>query len=327
VLTRIGWLSVLLVLARATQAGTAHAEDRAVRLEYAAHQGCPDAVVFFWNTQQRTSHLRPVNDVGAPLVKVTITRKNSASVGILALSGPGVTAMDRRVEAATCDEVVSALALVIVLAFDPDALDAAPPVVAPARSPAPVAAPSVPGAARVVSIPRRERAAAGIRATATTGIAPGLRPTFGPFLAYQSLRDRLVRPRIELGVAIAPDATMATESGEATLGSVGAHLQGCPLEWQLTSFLTAAPCLQISVARLTGEGDPSLEVQHVQKRWWAAGSAVAAFRFSFAERLFLQASAAIGLTLVRAEFVLDGKEAYAVPSVAGEMAFGAGTHF
>jgi hypothetical protein len=305
----------------------ARAEDaaRPVQLTYETHPGCPDALYFFWNTEQRTNRIRPAapGELAAS-VSVTIERRNGQSAGTLEVEGDGVPGFTRAVEANTCSDVVQAMALVLALAFDPDALAGAPA----APEPAPVAAVRAPRVRAPVAEPRHERAAAGLQGAFLGAIAPSLRPVAGVFVAYQSLLAPVLRPRVELSLWLSPDDDFRGPSGRVTLGFLGAQLTACPVGARFGGGrFEAMPCVAFAAGQLVGEGDPALPVQHLERRVWSAVMAQGSLRWEITDRLFLQASSAVGVTLTRAEFVLDGARAYRVTPLTGELALGAGVHF
>src|SRR5579871_4186983 len=141
----VGTLAALVGAPLAAQA--APADEHAIRLEYAAHDGCPDALGFFWYVRARTQHLRlAAEGEPADLAKITIVRNAERSVGTLELPPFEGRPFSREVEAPTCADVVLALSLVVALAYDPDATTTFPSTVTapPAPEAAPIPPPSPP---------------------------------------------------------------------------------------------------------------------------------------------------------------------------------------
>src|SRR5882672_9996519 len=84
-------------------------EQTPIRLQYSAHDGCPDSVAFFRFVQARTQRIR----LAAPgelaeTATIVIERGESGSAGTLELPPLDNRPFSRRVEARTCDEVVLA---------------------------------------------------------------------------------------------------------------------------------------------------------------------------------------------------------------------------
>src|SRR5438477_2320046 len=87
--------------------------EHPVRLQYSAHPECPDAFGFFAHVRARTQRVRLAAPTEpAELAVIDITRTPSSSVGTLELPPLDGHPFTRRVEAATCQEVVLALSLV-----------------------------------------------------------------------------------------------------------------------------------------------------------------------------------------------------------------------
>jgi hypothetical protein len=134
-----------------------------LRIHYDAPASCRAAEAFLDEVRARTSLARVARpDEAAIELSVRIVRRGAASQGHLTL-GEGSFRVDRRIEGASCDEVVSALALVTALALDPnaslsptpsrnapDAPDAPDPPLAPSPPPAPPVAPKTVAPAPVV---------------------------------------------------------------------------------------------------------------------------------------------------------------------------------
>jgi hypothetical protein len=109
---------MLAMAAAALWAAEARGEPPPIRVDYLAHEGCPAADVFLDEIHWRTLLAR-VAEPGeeALLVQARVTRRGVVSSGRLSL-GEGKA---RTIEGPSCDEVVSALALITALAIAPAA--------------------------------------------------------------------------------------------------------------------------------------------------------------------------------------------------------------
>jgi hypothetical protein len=132
-------------------ASPARADKEAIALEYEAMAGCPDRVKFVEQVHALTSKAEIVSDESAAHRKfeIRVSRFANAVHGELTIDDHvGRTA--RSVSGASCDEVISALALATAIAVDPDALGAEPAASAsaavPTASPAPKPPPAKPPA-------------------------------------------------------------------------------------------------------------------------------------------------------------------------------------
>src|SRR4249920_705061 len=130
--------AVAMVVGAPLAAHAAPADEHPIRLEYAAHEGCPDALGFFWYVRARTQRVRlAAQGETADLAKISIVRSGPRSVGTLELPPFEGRPFSREVEAPTCADVVLALSLVVALAYDPDATTTFPSTVTAPPGPAP----------------------------------------------------------------------------------------------------------------------------------------------------------------------------------------------
>jgi hypothetical protein len=108
-----------------------------VRVEFDAPTGCSDAEAFFAGVLARARHVHRARP-GETAVRLTVhvTRAGPRVRGELRVNEAGGEAETRRVDGATCAEVVQVLSLTAALAIDPTA------ELAPAAPEKPVAAPS-----------------------------------------------------------------------------------------------------------------------------------------------------------------------------------------
>jgi hypothetical protein len=106
----------------------ARAEKETIALDYQVGAGCPDRSQFVARVHTFTTKAEIVSDGGAPLRKfgVQVLRAGSAVHGELTIDDRGAKTT-RQVSGATCDEVISALALATAIAVDPGALGGASP--------------------------------------------------------------------------------------------------------------------------------------------------------------------------------------------------------
>jgi hypothetical protein len=121
-------LCAALAAALLCMALPARAEKETIALDYQVGAGCPDRAQFVRRVHTFTTKAEIVSDDGAPLRKfgVQVLRAGSAVHGELTIDDRGAKTT-RQVSGATCDEVISALALATAIAVDPDALGGASP--------------------------------------------------------------------------------------------------------------------------------------------------------------------------------------------------------
>lgn len=137
-----------LILALLCLTSPAFADKESILLDYVASGGCPDRAQFVERVRTFTTKAEVAIDDGAPRRKFGIHVARAAALvrGELTIDDRGAKTT-RTVSGATCDEVISALALATALAVDPDALgvepaaDPSPPPEPPPTPPKPPAPP------------------------------------------------------------------------------------------------------------------------------------------------------------------------------------------
>jgi hypothetical protein len=139
----------IVQLSLACVVAPAGADVEGVRLTYSADTDCPDEGRFSQAVTARTDRMRRAAE-GEPAraFVVNITRDTTAIRGALSITGLDGSVSKREVTGESCNEVVSALALITALAIDPQASIAPeplPPVAAPSSSGA------IPGVAPALS--------------------------------------------------------------------------------------------------------------------------------------------------------------------------------
>jgi len=137
----------LWALVALTQTGLAVSVP--VRVEFDAPSGCSDGEAFFAGVLARTRHVHRARP-GETAVRLTVrvTRVGARVHGELRVNEAGGDAETRRVDGATCAEVVQVLSLTAALAIDPTANLLGPAVPdKPPAAPSPVRAPPSAGAA------------------------------------------------------------------------------------------------------------------------------------------------------------------------------------
>jgi hypothetical protein len=324
------------------------AAQTAIHLQYAAHEGCPDAIGFFGYVRARTTHLRTAAmGESADIAKIDIVREGTQSVGTLELPPVDARPFTRRVDASSCEEVVLALSLVLALAYDPDAITtfaaevtapaapvpaapvAAAPTFAQGSAPPPVsmeAAPSPPVP------PARFGAAAGLAAYGSSGISPGASAQLAAFVEYGSNAERLWRPsgRVSLFFGIPERNLRPSQGGEAGLLFFGGQLSGCPLSLRITEGVSAVPCLGFDLGQIIGSGQGSADGDRTGSLWWIALEAIVRIRAVVTGPLFVELAGSGGVTLSpgRFQFVVQNQDVpiYKIPIGFGSFGIGLGVH-
>ncbi len=285
--------SAALILACLSTASPAYADNELIELDYRPGLGCPDRKQFLELVQAITSKMEIANDAGAPRRKfgIRVSRSGNLVNGELTIDDQAAQST-RSVVGATCDEVISALALATALAVDPDALGAPavavpePPPVAPIPAPEPpkppAAKPTPPtNAARGPAAPaRRDRPLfdLGVGARASDNLAP-----FAKLDLFAELGSTYYAPlELHFGVALGPQQHDRQTQFSDWLGWAGVGYRLADLEpvsvWAETS---------LELGRVQAQGRNISPASSADKAWAAVDVGLCA-RLDGPGRLFLQ---------------------------------------
>jgi len=315
---------------------TAHAdpESEPVRVDYSAPTTCPGKEAFLDGILGRTARARRANDTDrARVFVVAITEGGQESRGHLAIRAPDGAETEREVVGDTCEEVVSALALIAALAIDPHAKagPTAAPVTPPTAAPLNVAQPITP--ARAESPPHSEGAGretwhlgTSVGASVTGGIGPQL--AAGGALAIQLVAPRTwpVVPGASLGFERASSDASDSPRGTATFTWTVGFLEVCPLRGWLGP-VSLAPCARFEAGTLTGVGYDIVPSRSSTQAWAALGGAVRA-EWSFAGPLFVSLEGGLRAPFVQPTFFFEPDSVvYRPPDVAGAGSASLGAYF
>jgi hypothetical protein len=317
---------VLAALCRATTA-SADAEPEPIRLHYTAPAGCPTREAFVGRLKTRTTKFREaLEGEVARVFTVELASTGDAAKGRLTVGATDGSSATREVRAATCEQVEAALALVVAVAIDPQALlDPAPPNEPEPRPPTPAAPappPASPASAEITRPPEGSRPVAdrrpyhlamGLRWDEMSGITPLLRPVLRPFVEW-GMGGRTVAPSFRLSFAWTRNAHVAAGTNAADVSWYAARVEGCPLRIG-SEALSLAPCVTFDAGALRVAGEnPAVPAR--TRPWLSAGLDARAtarlWRWLFAE---LEAGAAAPWIKDRWVFA-DGTELHTAPPVA-----------
>lgn len=325
---------VLAVLGASGQAG-AQPEEEAVRFQYEAPSGCPDASSFTARVRLRT----PRGHEAAPgelarTFDVKVVAGAPGFVGTIGFLDDGGTPVSRRVGDEQCESVVDSLALITALALDatlrepePSSTDEADPA-PPARVTEPVAAPRAAAAIARPAPPVRRR-------------EPWLRSArVGVVGGYDSAIDALPlgllgqldgRSGVSLRLAAhyaTKDRTLA-DGRSAELRVVGLETSGCyaiPLQ-----ELVVSPCAWLDLGSLRAEGRKSAELPTASGDTilWASIGPELRVAWEPPVPFWVELRGALGFPLVRHRFQFRVPDAtvFSVPEETAAAGIGTGVRF
>lgn len=338
--------------AAAADPGAGHAPAGAMSFElrYSAPPGCPTREAAIELIRERAPGAR-FSPGARRVLEVRVTDAARGYTGALAVDAIA----EKQLAAARCDDLVTALALVIALAIDPDA---APPRAAPAGSaaapaegteidgaaatgaamapgaamaaPAPAATPGAAMAAPAAAVAPAVTAAApaathpwAIDATIGGSLATGVTPD--PLLAAR-LAARVTRSHLaaELALAAGHDSTRAAE-GSAAFTQIVARPAACRLRSARSLELGACAHAELGLVRATGD---DIVNARALTRLWAALGAHATLRWPARSRFFAQLQLGLTAPITRDRYrFMPGTVVHETAPVCGWLDLGLGVHF
>ena len=290
------YLSLLAVAASGLAAPDLAKEAKPVQVEFDAPTGCSGADAFFRSLSSRTDMVRQA-DGSEPhtTLQVRLTRTRGRVLGELRVVDDRGGTDTRKMQGATCDDVVQALSLTAALAMDPSAL-----LSAPATAPVPEAtglSGTETSAARLAANPlaTRNRSEADLR-KAVDDVSASNAATYVPRfeVGASTLGTTLLTSRANPGIAVSSRWTLDGQGVlRTTLGLAIAYLRNdamqspgpvqvsltegvataCPLRLS-ASILTFQPCALMAAGWFTASGRQGMHNYHVGHLWLSAGGSL-----------------------------------------------------
>jgi hypothetical protein len=319
--------------AEAPSPPSAEATSEPVTASVEGHIGCRDSEFFLQQIFARTSRARraAAGEAGRVFV-VRIVQRQATSTGTLDIRDVSGAQSHREVTAATCDEVMAALALVAALTIDPQAVTTPVPVPPPPTAPPeppPVTEPPKPKppppkrapepkTAPPDEVPKRDEAAgprrhvrlgALVAAEVMSGFAPdvALLPRAGIELEIEMARHSWLVPSLRLSAARGEHETDTIEGvGRASFVWTGARLEVCPVRAGTGVGPYARPCLGSDFAAVDASGRDLPDPKSATRPWIAPLASVrAGWRLPFGLAFELYAGGSF--PLVDDQFMFDDK--------------------
>lgn len=340
----------VVALALAATIRSVRADDLVpVQLEYAGPAGCPDADAFTREVLARAPRARLA--ANAERARALVARVKPAGAhgydGVLVVRDTGAAATERAVHAPSCDELVTALAVIAAMVIDPitaktgaiDAGSAAAEAAADAGPSVPPVAPDAgappsPGPLEPPAPQPRESAqdagpsndrwnvSAGAGGGAIGGSAPTLLFSVPLFFEVARSGNGVVEPALRL--RFERTATASTEDGAFSRTGGAADL--CPIALHGRS-LRAQPCARLELAALYAKGRDVEPVRSDLRPWFAFGP-IARARLELVAPLFLELEGGLLVAVVRDRFFVEpGTLVYRAPLVGATTAFAVGLVF
>jgi hypothetical protein len=313
--------------------------DEPVRFDYRAPPNCPDAETFATRVRERTARARlgERHELARTFVVEVRVEEGGGATARLSFVDSRGSPVVRSVRGQTCDEVVSAIALITALAIEAGPIVAGEPtsvVAPPPRTSAPPPEPLATAGKKERALRRPEPEAlawlAGIQAGVTTWLGPSPNLGVGVFgevgvYAGASARLTLLYSTSHELVALSDGAFR-----RADFTAFVARAEGCPYAAGLGGGFRFVPCLGFGLGLLEGQGDQ--ETVHPSKegrRFWAEVVPTLRFDWTVSDSLVFFAQGELGLPLVRRTFVFEGppQPVWEIPAAGAGAAFGMAWRF
>lgn len=332
------YAAIVLLL---TVAPPAKAQVEPIRITYSVYEGCPDETEFLRDFQGRTQRARlaPAAEA-ARSFDIRVTAESNGVRGILGITNADGSVSGREVTGESCNEVVSALALVAALAVDPSAASAlgsrtGPADSSPAISPLPstnaqpLGTPSVTAqnsageltvGATTRPMPSAPQSAAespfkkpagrslaiGVQAQSFMGLVPQSGFGGGVFLDVTGRAKGVLVPSIRTSFVVTAARVAFTDSVGADFNWFVARFEVCPLRFGpwVGFALSLCPASDVGFLRSSGRG---LQTNLTDVRPWLALSGFARLGWPQGDSFFVEVEGGplVPLTLSPYSFFYD----------------------
>lgn len=288
------------------------AAEPPARVRFDVQAPCTDARDFARRVGERTPRVLPSEDPSADVVEVAV--QGAAGTFRVTPAG-GEPSSERRLDGASCEEVVDALSLAVALTYDPEATIKPRPPPAPVTTSAATAPPPrvPPPPPAPPPAPPPLRASVGLLATA----AAARRLPIG-VLAFTDLATRRSSVRLAFGLRhVGVDVT--GRSADFTWALLVPDV--CP--WRFTSEpVEVSPCLGLAMGIVDAQPRDIAGASSFTRAWIAPKPALRV-RLALGASAALEAQLALEVPLVRGRYTFAGLTAYEIPVVVPSLAIGA----
>jgi hypothetical protein len=278
------------------------------RVEYSTGPQCEKLDRFSLELLARSRHLRPAAPGEYGFVfRIALYEERGQLRGRLSLREESGRETVRTVPGASCDEVVTALAVIAAVLVDSDAgLNRAPEPEAGARA----------QDAELGAL----SAGAGVGFLRQGGVAPSTRSGLGIEADIALETASLISPLFALSYNYTLSESVATPSGTASLKWWALRSSLCPVTWPLHGPLRLRACGIFDVGELEGTGERTELPATESMTWLALGGSGRLSVVPFAG-LALMLEAGLFAPLARDRFYFDPDQAettaFTVPSLGG----------
>jgi hypothetical protein len=342
----------MVAMASTATVHAVHADDLVpITIDYEGRPGCPDAEAFTREVLARAPRARVAASAERARSLVARVRPGGAHGldGVLAIRDGGGAPSERTVHAPSCDELVTALAIIAAVVIDPmtartGAADAGAPVSSEAAAPSttsadaapPLPEPTASPDATALPPPSRNSGAPqedewtlsfGAGVGLVGGAAPSVLLSVPVFVEVSRQLGGIIEPSARLRferTAIA--STDGRTGGGARFVRTGGAADLCPIALRARS-LRAQPCARAELAAMYATGRDVVPARSEVRPWFALGP-VLRVRLDIVGPLFAELEGALLVAAVRDRFYVEPTTlVYRPPAVGATTAFAVGLAF
>lgn len=302
------------VLAAMTASPRALAAEPATRVRFDVRAPCSDAKDFARRVGERTGRVTESDGAQGDLVEVTVGTATPAEGTFRVTPAGGEPSSERRMEGASCEEVVDALSLAVALTYDPEATFTPRPVAKPTAAPVPPPPRPAPAAPPPTPPPPPLpfRASMGVLATA----AAARRLPLG-LLAFTDVSTRRSSARLAFGLQRAK-VDVRGLSADFTWALIVPDV--CP--WRFGSGpLELSPCVGLAMGVVDAQPREISGAESFTRAWIAPKPALR-MRMAVGASVALEAQLALEVPLVRGRYTFANVTAYEIPPVMPSLGIG-----
>ena len=316
-----------------------------MRVTYAAPGVCPTESEFGERVRSRVQRARfaePGELARAFDVTVSVAPAEPSFLGHLEFIAADGQRAERNVAGATCDELVSSLALITALAIDDRAPEPEPTEMPPLPSPPPLAESTPPkkanpslGASPREAEPatahaRRVRWDVGLSAGALTWLTRDAEPSFGLFVAASPYESSWSLRLSAFDARQTRQVKRGSAEFSADFAADWLRLEACPVAFSFSPHVSLAPCVAFDGGVLRATSVESAGIAHGnQGIFWAAGVALLRLGWEVDRRWVLGLDGELGVPFVRQIFQFRDPdiELLETPKIGGGAKFSVGLRF
>lgn len=298
----IAWIGCVLATAR-----SADADSTPLKFTFRGAPGCAERAALEYEVELRREGIDVVQVAASGLAfDVEVHASEGGFVARVQTTSRDHPPTSREIPAPACDELLEAVALVMVIT----ATEAPPAVLVGPAAPPPTS--------RVR--PTRWELGGGSSAAALLGVTPGVAPAIQPFLQLNR-SGRWFAPALRVGGRWGWRHDVAAAQGNASFRITALQGAACPITVPPTGTARLRPCLLASYGTLEATGS-EVPAPRTERHPWATAGVGALFEWRVALPVAVEVDAGLERALVSSRFRLGDTTFHETSPLVGHLALG-----